>query len=334
MFNRKIAVDLGTAFTRIQLPRKGIVLEEPTVIASRENDPKSTAVGRQALEMVERTPGTLTAVRPVTNGVIADFRQTRLMLEQFMNQSLGGFRLQKPTAMLTVSAGATSTERRAVIDVAKSAGIQNPHLIHAPVAAALGAGVPIAEPSGNLVVHIGGGTTEVAVVSLSGVVAQQSIRIGGQTIDAAIARYLRLQHNLHIGTQTAEEVKHIIAVAMPSERDEVTHVQGRDTVTGMPKTVEITSNEIVQPIEEILEKIMLTIRSVMERTSPELVADIIDHGLVLTGGGAQLNRLDDLMRKVVGVPALVARDPGLCAIKGATIALENLDDFKKSLFNE
>ncbi|HIA91622.1 TPA: rod shape-determining protein [Candidatus Saccharibacteria bacterium] len=331
MITQRIAIDLGSSATRIYIPRKGVVLDEPSVIA-KTPDNKIAAVGTDALEMMERTPEALLATRPLSSGVVADFKMTRLMLEQFIIDSIGRFRLRKPEAMITVSSGATSTERRAVVDVAKTAGISNPFLIDAPVAAALGAGIPIADPTGNLIVHIGAGSTEIAVISLSGVVASHSIRVGGITIDNAIARYMRQNHKISIGAATAEEIKRLVASAMPRQQDETIKVQGRDTIGGMPKQIEVSSNELVDSIEGILEQIVLGIRQVMERTSPELVADIVEHGMMLTGGTAMLHKLDDLMRKVVGVPCIIAQDPLYCAVKGANIAMTNLDDYKKSFF--
>lgn len=332
MIGRRIAIDLGTSATRIYVPRKGIVVDQPSVVVQNPEKKNIVAVGTDALEMIERTPEALIAKRPVTSGVVADFRTTRLMLEHFINSAIGRVRLSRPEAMITVSSGATSTERRAVLDVAKSAGIQSPYLIDAPVAAALGAGIPIADPTGNLIVHIGAGATEIAVISLSGVVSQHSIRIGGRTIDNAITRYVKHHHNMSIGSATAEEVKRIVASAMPRTKDETIAIQGRDTIGGMPRTIEISGNELVEPIEDILEQIMLAIRRVMEQTSPELVADIVDHGMVLSGGTASLHRLDDLMRRVVGVPCIVAQDPMYTAVKGANIALANLGDYKQSFF--
>lgn len=330
MLTKKIAIDLGTTSTRILVPRKGVVLNEPTVVAQNIDTKKVLAIGREALDMLGKTPEAIQAYYPLKSGVIADFRVTIDLLSHYINNAIRRWRIRRPEAMINVSSGATSTEKKAVLDVAKSAGIQNAHIIDSTVAAALGAGIPISEATGNMIIDIGGGTTEIAVLSLSGIVAQKSIRVGGQSIDDSISTHIRREYSLSIGGQTAQEIKETIGTAMPFKKEKKIPVQGRDMIGGLPKTVQITANELVPSVEESLEKIVLAIRSVMEKTPPELVSDIIEHGIVLTGGVAHLHMLDKLFSKVIGVPCIIAQDSQLCVVKGAGIALTNLDDYKKT----
>ncbi len=333
MFAKRIAIDLGTVTTLVYTPRRGIVVNEPSVVAVNSDDGSIVAIGKEAENMLGRTPEALISHRPLRDGVIADFRITREMLKHYINQSIGRFRLVKPDVMISIPAGATSTEKKAVIDATIAAGARAAYVIEEPVAAALGAGIPVTEPRGNMVIDIGGGTTEIAVISLGGVVAQTSVRVGGNKIDAAISEYLRKHHNLSIGEHMAETVKHQIGRAIADDEQHSMKVQGRDIVGGLPKTITLADSEIIEPIQDILEQIVRNIRSVLEATSPELVSDIIDRGIVLTGGGAKLTGLDELLKKVIDVPILTADDPEYCVVNGAGLALKNLAEYQKSLLS-
>jgi rod shape-determining protein MreB len=334
MLVRRIAIDLGTTATRVMTGRKGVALQQPSVVARHIEDGQPVAMGQEALEMIGRTPEAIQAYYPLMNGVIADFRTTERMLAHYVALASGRLRARRPEGMLTVSAGATSTERKAVLDVARAAGLRQVYVIQSPVAAALGAGIPLTEPTGNMIIDVGGGTTEIAVVSLGGIVSNHSVRVGGQAIDNAIADYLRKTYAITIGQLTAEEIKHLIGSAMPHEGRSEMLVQGRDMVGGLPKQVRVSANELVPSIEQILEQIVLAVRSVMERTPPELVSDIMEHGIVVSGGGAKLKRLDKLLAKVIGVPIIIVQDPELAVVKGAHLALENIDDYKRSLLSD
>lgn len=331
MFTKRIAIDLGTTRTRIYQPGKGIVVNEPTVVAMNVKTNKFLAVGDDAIEMVGRTPESIKAYQPIRSGVIADFLVTQQMLKHFMNKSLGRIRMRLPEVMMTISSGATSTERRAALDAAKTAGMQHVHIIQSAIAAGIGAAVPINEPTGNLIIDIGGGTTEIAVISLSGVVSRNSIRIGGQNIDEAIVEHIRKIYGLSISMKNAEDLKQVIGSAVITDKNLSYEVQGRDLIGGLPKSINIKQNDIVPVIEDSLEKIVRAIRSTIEQTSPELVSDIAEHGMMLTGGIALLKNIDKYLGKAIGVPALVAQDPQLCSVKGAGIAITNLEDYKKSL---
>ena len=329
--SKRIGVDLGTTNIRIYQEKSGVILNEPTVAALSFDDDKVLAVGVEALEMIGRTPETIRSVRPIQSGVIADFKVTQQMLKIYFNKSLGSVRMRLPEIMLTVSGGATSTEQKAALDIARAAGAKQVHVIKSEVSAALGAGLPIADPTGHLIIDIGGGSTEIAVISLGGVVASNSIRIGGDSINRKISLYLRNAHNLSIGKQTAEDIKLSLGTAIPKEKDYKIVVQGRDQVGGLPKSVDLHSNEIVPLIEDVAEKIVRSLRSVIEATPPELVSDIMQHGIALSGGTAQLKDFDRLLSKVIGVPVIVVQDPELAVVKGTGLALSNLNDYKKSL---
>ncbi|MBI4101074.1 rod shape-determining protein [Candidatus Microgenomates bacterium] len=331
MFAKRIGIDLGTVNTLVVVPRRGIVINEPTVVARDVNSGNILAVGKEAEAMVGRTPETIELYRPLSEGVIADFQATQSLLKHYINQAIGRLRPIKPDIMISVPGGATSTERKAVVDVAIAAGGRSAYIIAEPVASALGANVPIAEAAGNLVIEVGGGTTEIAVISLGGIVAQHSVRVGGNKIDAAISEYLRRQHSLSVGDKTAESVKQTIGSAMPAAKQHKMEVKGRDVVAGLPKTVTVSSGEIIEPIQDILEKIVLAIRTVLEHTQPELVSDIIDRGIILSGGSALLKNLDKLLVKVIGVPVVITEDPLTCVAQGIGIALANLSDYQKSL---
>ncbi len=331
MFGKKLAIDLGTANILVFEPRQGIVINEPSVVAISTSDNTVMAIGADAKEMLGRTPDTIVASYPLKDGVIADYRVAQAMIRHYISKVLGGFRLTRPDIMITVPAGATSTERRAVVDATLAAGARAAYIIREPVAAALGANVPIASAAGNMVVNIGGGTTEIAIISLGGVVAQHSVRVGGNRLDAAIAEGVRRSHGLAIGAQTAEQIKRELGSALILPKDVTMEIRGRDVVAGLPKTVSISSNETTHAMADELEKIILAIRTVLEKTPPELSSDIIDRGMILTGGSAQLGNLDKLLTNITGVPCVVAAEAQLCVVKGAGIALENLDEYKRSL---
>jgi len=333
MLKKRIAIDLGTANILVYLPKKGIVANEPSVVAVSVDDNRIVAIGNEAKEMLGRTPDIITASRPLRDGVIADYRITQSMLKHFINQVSGRFRLVRPELMISVPAGVTSTERRAVIDAALAAGAKKAYIIREPVAAAIGANVPISAPAGNLVVDIGGGTTEVAIISLGGIVAQNSVRVGGNKIDLAISDYIRKKYGLVIGDQTAEEIKKKIGSALPLDKPMTMQIRGRDLIAGLPKIVTLSSDEVTKAISDRLDEIILAVKAVLEQTPPELSSDIIDRGMVMTGGGSLLRNIDKLMTKVTGVPAYVAEDPLLCVVRGTGIALENLDDYMRSVIS-
>ena len=333
MFKKRIAIDLGTANTLVYIPKKGIVANEPSVVAVSVDDNRIVAIGNEAREMLGRTPDIITASKPLKDGVIADYRITQAMLRHFIDRVSGSFRLGRPELMISVPAGVTSTERRAVIDAASAAGAKRTYIIREPVAAAIGAGVPISAPAGNLVVDIGGGTTEVAIISLGGIVAQNSVRMGGEKIDQAIAEYIRKKYSLIVGDQTAEEIKKEIGSALPLDKPMTMQIRGRDMVAGLPKTITLNSTEITEAIADPLDAIILAVRAVLEQTPPELSSDIIDRGMVMTGGGALLRNIDKLMTKVTGVPSYIAEEPLLCVARGTGIALENLDDYMRSVIS-
>ncbi len=330
-FTRKIGIDLGTATVLVFLPGRGIVLNEPSVVAVSTIDKRVLAVGSEAKEMVGRTPDTIVALKPLKDGVIADYKITEAMLRYFIDKTLGRFRLFKPEVMVAVPAGITSTERRAVIDATLAAGAKAAFIIKEPIAAAIGANIPIGSPSGNMIIDIGGGTTEVAVISLGGIVSNACVKVAGNKFDRAIMEYVRKKYNLIIGEQTAEEVKIKIGAAMPLEKKLITQIRGRDMITGLPKTLTISSDDITEAIQNELDAIISTVKSVLANTPPELAADIIDKGMVLSGGSSLLRKIDKLLTEATGVPAYVADEPQLCVAKGTGIALENLESYKKSI---
>ncbi len=331
MFQRRIAIDLGTANVLVYVPKRGIVVNEPSVVALDTTTNRILAVGTEAKEMLGRTPETIVASHPLRDGVIADYRITQAMIRHYINKVSSGWRITRPDVMVCVPAGATSTERRAVIDATLAAGARAAYIIKEPVAAAIGAGIPISSAAGNMVVDIGGGTTEIAILSLGGIVAWHSVRVGGNKIDAAIADFIRRNYGLAIGDRTAEEIKKELGSALLLTKDRHMEIRGRDVIAGLPKTITIHANEITTAIGDELDKIILAIRTVLEQTPPELSSDIIDRGMVLTGGGALLKNLDRLLSNVTGVPCVVAEEPLLCVARGTGIALDNLNDYKRSL---
>jgi rod shape-determining protein MreB and related proteins len=331
VFVKKIGIDLGTANVLVFLPGKGIVVNEPSVVAISLIDNKILAVGNEAKEMMGRTPESITASRPLKDGVIADYRITEAMLRYFINKVSGGFRLFRPEVMVSIPAGVTSTERRAVIDAAVKAGAKTVYVVKEPILAAIGAGIPINNAAGNMIVDIGGGTSEVAIISLGGVVAAHSARVGGNKIDQAIADFVKKKHGLAIGERTAEEIKITIGSALPQMKDEYMEVRGRDLIAGLPKTIRVSANEITEAIQDELREIINAIKKVLQETPPELAADVIDKGMILSGGGALLKHLDQLITKTTGVPCYVAEEPLLCVAKGTGIALDNLDMYKRTM---
>ncbi|MFN3301405.1 MAG: rod shape-determining protein [Patescibacteria group bacterium] len=330
-FIKKIGIDLGTATTLVYLPNRGIVINEPSVVAISTIDKKVLAVGDEAKEMVGRTPDTIVALKPMKNGVIADYKITESMLRYFIDKALGSFRLFKPEVMVAVPAGITSTERRAVIDATIAAGAKAAYIIKEPIAAAIGANIPIGSPSGHMIIDIGGGTTEVAVISLGGIVSNTCLKVAGNKFDAAIMDYIRKKYNLAIGEQTAEQVKIKIGAATFLEKKLVTQIRGRDMITGLPRNLTITSDDITEAIKGELEAIIGAIKSVLAMTPPELAADVMDKGMVLSGGSALLRNIDKLISEATGVSCYIADEPQLCVVKGTGIALENLESYKKSI---
>ena len=337
---KKIGIDLGTSNTLVFIPKKGVVINEPTVVAVSLDDNRILAVGAEAKEMLGKTPETIVASRPMKDGVIADYRVTEAMLRYFINKTSGRVRIFKPEVMISIPAGITSTERRAVIDAAVQAGAKAAYVVKEPILAAIGAEIPINTPSGNMIIDIGAGTAEVAVISLGGIVAYSSARVGGDKIDQAISEYIRKKHNLAIGEQTAEEIKIVIGSALfPEDREneegkEVIEIRGRDLIAGLPKTIKISSAEVTEAIQEELREILQVIKSVLQKTPPELAADIIDKGMIMSGGGALLKNLDQLITKTTGVACYVADEPLLCVAKGTGIALENLEIYKRSIMSK
>jgi rod shape-determining protein MreB and related proteins len=330
VLSKKIGIDLGTSTVLIYVKGEGIVVNEPSLVAVNRDGTRILAVGRQALEMVGRAPDSIQVVRPMRDGVIADFVVTEGMLHHFIGKVQGRQRIFKPEIMVCVPSGVTSVERRAVTEAAISAGARQAWLIDEPLAAAIGAGLPIAEPRGNAICDIGGGTTEIAVISLSGMVVAHSIRVGGNRIDDAITTYLKRKHNLLIGERTAEEIKIAVGSAVMMKDPLVTEVRGRDIVSGLPRSMEISSNEVTEAIQEPLRLIVGAVRGVLEETPPELAADIFDRGIVLSGGGAQLRGLDRYLAMHTGIPAVVADDPQTSVVRGTGLALEHFEVLKRN----
>ncbi len=331
MFIKRIGIDLGTTYTLIYLPRRGIVVNEPSVVAVSLEDKKILAVGNEAKDMIGRTPDTIMAVKPLKDGVIADYRATETMIRYFINKTLGGMRLFRPEVMVAVPAGISSTERRAVIEATIAAGAKAAYIIKEPVAAAIGADIPIGSATGHMVIDIGGGTAEMAVISLGGIVASSSVRIGGEKFDAAILEYVRKKYNLAIGERTAEEIKINIGSALYMEDKLYMEIRGRDIVTGLPRGITVNSDDVTEAIQNELEGIIAAAKKVLQKTPPELSADIIDKGIVLTGGSSLLRNMDQLISRTTGVPAYVADEAMLCVAKGTGVALDNLDSYKRSI---
>ncbi|MCX6705631.1 MAG: rod shape-determining protein [Candidatus Woesebacteria bacterium] len=331
MLRKNIAIDLGTANTVVWVAGVGIVANEPTVVAIQADSNKVVAVGEDAKKMLGRTPEALIASCPMRDGVIADYQVTEAMLRYFIGKVLGRFQLFKPNVMVCVPAGCTQVERRAALDATLAAGAGHAYLIDEPLAAAIGAGIPVSAPSGHMIVDMGGGSTEAAVISLGGVVVHKSVRVAGNKIDEAIANYLKKKHNLIIGDQTSEEVKLKIGSAIPLAKEEKLEISGRDLVFGLPRSVIITSSEVTEAIRPILFQIVGAVKGVLEDTPPELASDIIDKGIVMSGGTAILRNFDKLMTSETGVPAHVADEPLLCVVRGTGLVLENIELWRRSI---
>lgn len=330
-FSKYIGIDLGTANVLVYVRGRGIVLNEPSVVAYSANDNRVVAVGTAARQMLGRTPGRIVVSRPMRDGVIADYQVTEAMLRYFIARVVGKWAMFRPIVMVCIPAGVTNVESRAVFDATMQAGAKEAHLIAEPLAAAIGANIPISGPTGNMIVDIGGGTSEAAVISLNDIVVSASIRVGGNKIDEMISTYVRRKFNLHIGERTAEEIKVAIGSALPLERELEVEIRGRDTLDGLPKTRTMTSSEVTESISEALASIVTNLKVVLEQTPPELAADVADKGMILTGGGALLRNLDRLLSMETGVPAYVAEDPLSCVAIGAGRALEHFAIFRDSL---
>lgn len=330
-FGKKLGIDLGTTNTLVHMPGRGIVLNEPSVVAIAAGDRHVLAVGVEAKEMLGRTPDTIVASRPLKEGVIADYKTTEAMLRYFINKALGGVRFFRPEVMIAVPAGITSTERRAVIDATIQAGAKAAYIIKEPIAAAIGANIPIGSASGHMIIDMGGGTSEIAVISLGGIVANTSVRIGGNKFDAAIQEYTRKKHGVAVGERTAEELKIQIGSALPLDEKLTMDVRGRDMVSGLPTTLRVSSDDVTEAIQNELTGIVQAVKSVLQNTPPELSADVIDKGMVLSGGSSLLRNMDKLLTQTTGVPAYVADDALLCVAKGTGVALDNLESYKRSV---
>lgn len=333
-FSKKLGIDLGTANTLVYLPGHGVVLNEPSVVAISEQDNQIIAIGIEAKEMIGKTPESIIAYRPMKDGVIADYRVTEAMLKYFIRKALGKFNLFKPDVMVSVPAGITSTERRAVVEAAIRAGARNAYVVKEPILAAIGAGIPIYEPQGHMIVDIGGGTTDVAVISLGGIVASTSVKCAGDKIDQAIADYIKKTFNLAIGDKTAEQIKIKIGAAVPLEEELTMTIKGRDFIQGLPRTAQISTNEIVRALDKELRIMISAIKDVLADTPPELAADIIDHGIIMTGGTSQLRNLPDLVYRRTGVKARLADESLYCVVNGTGEALRHLDTYKKTIISK
>ena len=326
-----IGVDLGTANVLVYIKGKGVVLREPSVVAIDRDSNKVLAIGEEARKMLGRTPGNIVAIRPLREGVIADYDTTESMLRHFIEKVAGRSFIFKPRIMVCIPSGVTTVEKRAVLEAAVQAGARKTYLIEEPLAAALGAGLDISEPYGAMVVDIGGGTTDVAVISLGGIVASESLRIGGDKFDDAIVRYVKKEYNMMIGERTAEEIKMNIGTAIRGRREGSMEVRGRDLLSGLPKTVRMSAVETGEALNEPVEAIVQCVKAVLETTPPELAADIMDRGIVMTGGGALLYALDELIQKETGIPTYLAEDPLSCVALGTGKALESIENLEDSL---
>ena len=333
-FTPKLGIDLGTTYTLIYVPGKGVVLREPSVVAISEQENRILAVGDEAKEMIGRTPDDIVAYRPMKDGVIADYRVTEAMLRYYMRKATKWWSIFRPDVMISVPAGVTSAERRAVIEAAIKAGAKTAQVVKEPVLAAIGAGIPIHEAKGHMIVDIGGGTTDVAVISLGGIVASTSVKCAGNRIDEAITAHIKKNFNLAIGDKTAEDIKTQIGSAIPLEDELTMTVKGRDYLTGLPRSIELSTNEVVKAIGRELREIIKSIRDVLQETPPELSADIIDNGITMSGGSSQLRNLPELVYRRTGVKAVLAEDPLFSVAKGTGIALQHLDVYKKAIISK
>ncbi|MHB0886075.1 MAG: rod shape-determining protein [Bacillota bacterium] len=330
-FSRDMGIDLGTANTLVYVRGKGVVIQEPSVVALHSETRQVLAVGDEAKKMIGRTPGNIVAIRPMKDGVIADFDVTQTMLRYFINRAQQGRMLVRPRVVIAVPSGVTEVEARAVMDATLQAGAREAHLIEEPMAAAIGAGLPVHEPTGNMIVDIGGGTTEVAIISLGGIVTSRSIRVAGDEMDEAIVNYVKRNYNLLIGERTAEEVKMRIGSAHPGREKEETEIRGRDLVTGLPRTLKVTSDEVQKALQEPVDSIVEAIKVTLERTPPELASDIMDRGIFMAGGGSLLKGIDTLVSKETGMPVHVSDEPLLGVVRGAGKVLEEIETLRRIL---
>jgi len=333
-FTKKIGIDLGTANTLVFVPGRGIVLFEPSVVAVSEEDNRIMAIGIEAKNMIGKTPESIIAYRPMKDGVIADYRVTEAMLRYYIDKALGRWNIVRPEVLVSVPAGVTSTERRAVIEASIKAGAKAAYVVKEPILAAIGAGIPIHEAVGHMIVDIGGGTADVAVISLGGIVASTSVKVAGNALDYSIADYIKKTFNLGIGDKTAENIKIRIGSAIALEEELSMTIKGRDFVSGLPRSVEIKTNEVVKAISKELREMIKAIKDVLQETPPELSSDIIDRGIIMTGGTSQLRNLPELVYRRTGVKASLAKDPLYCVARGTGIALEHLDTYKKSILTK
>lgn len=331
MFTKDIGIDLGTANTLVYLRGKGIIIREPSVVAVNTHTDRAKYVGKEAKEVIGRTPGSIVAVRPLKDGVIADFETTTILLQEFIRKAMRGKMFARARVIICIPSGVTAVERRAVREAADQAGAKPVLIVEEPMAAAIGAGLPTTEPIGCMVVDIGGGTSEVAVIALGGIVVSQSVRCAGDEFDAAIINFIKKRYNLLIGERTAESIKMQIGSAYPVDRDEIMQIKGRNLMSGLPENVNISSKEVREALSEPLSRIVDAIKCTLEQTPPELAADIIDHGITLTGGGAMLKGLDQLITKETGMPVYVAERPLDCVADGAGTVLENLEKLRDVL---
>lgn len=335
MFVRKIGIDLGTTNTLVYVPGKGFIINEPTIVALSLPENSVLAVGKEAKNMIGRTPQDIVAYRPLKDGVIADYYITKAMLKYFISKAIGPFNVFKPEVVISVPAGITPTERRAVMNAAREAGAKEAHIVREPILAALGAGIPINTASGNMIINIGGGTSEVAVVSLGGIVSWSSLRVAGNKLDQAIMDYIKKKYSLAIGEQTAETIKIEVGSALPMREKLEMQIRGRDQVSGLPRDIVINSNEIAESLNPHLLDIAASVQNVFNNTPPELVADIMEKGIIVSGGGAQLRYIDEFFKRMTGgVQTYVAEDPLFCVAKGAGLILNHLDVYKRTLLNK
>ncbi|TSC83012.1 MAG: rod shape-determining protein MreB [Parcubacteria group bacterium Gr01-1014_19] len=334
MFTRKIGIDLGTANTIVFVPGRGFIINEPTIVALSVPDNTVLAVGREAKDMIGRTPDNIVAYRPLKEGVIADYYITKAMMKYFITKAIGSFNLFRPEVVISVPAGITPTEKRAVMNAAKEAGAKEAYIVKEPILAALGAGVPINNYSGNMIINIGGGTSEVAVVALGGIVSWASLRVAGNKFDQAIMDYIKKKYSLFLGEQSAETVKIEIGSALPTKEKLEYRIRGRDLVSGLPRDLVITSNEIAEALNPHLLDIAASVQNVFNTTPPELVADIMEKGIILSGGGAQLRYIDEFFKRMTGVQAYIAEDPLYCVAKGTGLILNHLEVYKRTLLNK
>ncbi len=334
MFIKKIGIDLGTANTIVFVPGRGFIINEPTIVALSAPDNTVLAVGREAKDMIGRTPDDIVPYRPLKDGVIADYYITKAMLKYFIAKASGQFNMFRPDVVISAPAGITQTERRAVMNAAREAGAKEAYIVKEPILAALGAGIPINAYSGNMIINIGGGTSEVAVVSLGGIVSWASLRVAGNKFDQAIIEYIKKKYSLSIGEQMAETVKIEIGSALPSRERLEFQLRGRDLVSGLPKDIIVNSNEIAEALSPYLMEIAASVQNVFNETPPELVADIMDKGIIVSGGGAHLRHIDEFFKRMTGVESYISEEPLFCVAKGAGLILNHLDVYKRTLLNK